>query len=62
MEELEKNKLKMKEYQEELDISYRNKLQKLREREAEVIQRVANKMKDIESYNYQARQKMLNDL
>lgn len=54
--------MKLKEYQEELDISYRNRMEKLRERETEVIQRVATKMKDVESYNYQARQKMLNDL
>lgn len=37
-------------------------MEKLREREAEVIQRVTSKMKEIESYNYQARQRMLRDM
>lgn len=37
-------------------------MDKLRDREAEVIQRVANKMKEVETYNYQARQRMLRDL
>lgn len=36
-------------------------MEKLREREAEVIQRVTNKMKEIETYNYQARQRLLRD-
>jgi hypothetical protein len=33
----------------------------LREREAEVMTRVAAKMKEVESYNYQMRQNMLRD-
>jgi hypothetical protein len=33
----------------------------LREREAEVMTRVATKMKEVESYNYQMRQNMLRD-
>lgn len=33
----------------------------MREREAEVIQRVTSKMKEVESYNYQARQRILKD-
>ena len=37
-------------------------MEKLREREAEVIQRVTSKMKEIENYNYQARQRMLRDM
>lgn len=37
------------------------KMEKLREREAEVIQRVTNKMKEIETYNYQARQRTLKE-
>ena len=37
----------MREYEEELDLSYKNKLDKLRDREAEVIQRVATKMKEV---------------
>ena len=52
----------MRELEEELEGSYRSKLEKLREREAEVIQRVTTKMKDIESYNYQARQRILRDM
>lgn len=36
-------------------------MEKLREREAEVIQRVTSKMKEVESYNYQARQRILKD-
>jgi hypothetical protein len=36
-------------------------MEKLREREAEVIQRVTAKMKEIETYNYQARQRILKD-
>lgn len=36
-------------------------MEKLREREAEVIQRVTNKMKEIETYNYQARQRTLKE-
>jgi hypothetical protein len=61
MEEQEKNKLKMKDLEEELELNYRAKMEKLREREAEVIQRVTNKMKEIETYNYQARQRLLKD-
>ena len=52
----------MRDFEEELESSYRSKLEKLREREAEVIQRVTTKMKDIESYNYQARQRILRDM
>lgn len=37
-------------------------MEKLREREAEVVQRVTNKMKDIEKYNYDARQRILRDM
>lgn len=47
MEEKEKGKLKMKEFEEELEGNYRQKMEKLREREAEVIQRVTTKMKEI---------------
>ena len=54
--------MKIKEYQEELDVSYRGKMEKLREREAEVIKRVADKMKDVEKYNYDARQRILRDM
>lgn len=62
MEEQERYKLKVKEYQEELEISHRARMEKLRDREAEVIQRVATKMKDIEKYNYDARQRILRDM
>lgn len=37
-------------------------MEKLRDREAEVVQRVATKMKDIEKYNYDARQRILRDM
>lgn len=37
-------------------------MEKLREREAEIIQRVTTKMKEIETYNYQARQRILRDM
>lgn len=52
----------MREFQEEIENNYRLKMEKLREREAEVIQRVTTKMKEIESYNYQARQRILRDM
>lgn len=52
----------MRDFEEELELAYKKKLDKLREREAEVIQRVTNKMKEVESYNYQARQKILRDM
>ena len=45
MEEQEKNRVKLRELEEELETSYRAKMEKLREREAEVIQRVTTKMK-----------------
>lgn len=47
LEEQEKGKLKMREFQEEIENNYRMKMEKLREREAEVIQRVTSKMKEI---------------
>jgi asparagine synthetase A len=37
-------------------------MEQLREREAEVINRVATKMKDIEKYNFTARQNILKDM
>jgi hypothetical protein len=37
----------MREFQEEIENNYRMKMEKLREREAEVIQRVTSKMKEI---------------
>ena len=37
-------------------------MEKLPEREAEIIQRVTTKMKEIETYNYQARQRILRDM
>jgi hypothetical protein len=37
-------------------------LEKLRDREAEVIKRVTEKMKDVEKYNYDARQRILRDM
>jgi hypothetical protein len=45
-----------------MEDNYRAKMEKLREREAEVLQRVTNKMKEVETYNYQMRQKILYDL
>lgn len=45
IEEQERSKLKLRELEEELEANYRAKMEKLREREAEVIQRVTNKMK-----------------
>lgn len=37
-------------------------MEKMRERQAEVMQRVTNKMKDIEKYSYDVRQKVLRDM
>ena len=37
-------------------------MDKLRDRETEVIKRVAQKMKDVEKYNYDARQRILRDM
>lgn len=37
-------------------------MEKLRDRETEVLARVAGKMKDIEKYNYDARQRILRDM
>ena len=37
-------------------------MQKLRERESEVVKRVAAKMKEVEKYNYDSRQRMIRDL
>jgi oral-facial-digital syndrome 1 protein len=62
MEEQEKSNLKLRDLEEELEINYRAKMEKLREREAEVIQRVTSKMKEVETYNYQARQRLLKDI
>jgi hypothetical protein len=61
MDEQERSKLRMRELEEELENSYRGKMEKLREREAEVIQRVTSKMKEVETYNFQARQRVLKD-
>lgn len=37
-------------------------MEKLREREADVVQRVANKMKEVEKYSYDTRQRILRDM
>jgi outer membrane lipoprotein-sorting protein len=37
-------------------------MEKLREREADVVQRVTAKMKEVESYSYEARQRVLRDM
>lgn len=45
-----------------MDLKYKEKLAKLQQREQEVIERVTEKMKEVESFNHQQRQKILKDL
>ncbi|KRX11042.1 hypothetical protein PPERSA_05151 [Pseudocohnilembus persalinus] len=61
LEENEKAANEMQEYREELEKKYQEKLQRLREREKETLDRCAQKMKDIESYNHDHRQKLIKD-
>lgn len=62
MEERDRYNLMVKEIKEEFELSYKDKMAKLRDREQEVIQRVTHKMKQIEDFNHQNRQKVLKDL
>jgi cell division protein FtsX len=45
-----------------LDSTYLRKYNDLVNREKEMIDRMANKMKGIEKYNYESRQKILRDM
>lgn len=62
LEEAEKYRLKMEQYREELDRIYTEKLQKLRERERDTIERCKQQFKTLEAASYDYRQKFLKDL
>jgi hypothetical protein len=51
----------MQDYREELEKNYMDKLAKLREREKDVFDKCASKMKEIETINHDHRQKILKD-
>lgn len=48
-------------YREELEKSYADKLNKLRDRERDTLDKCANKMKEIETVNHDHRQRILKD-
>lgn len=52
----------MEQYREELDRIYTEKLQKLRERERDTIERCKQQLKNLETASYDYRQKFLKDL
>ena len=52
----------MEQYREELDRIYTEKLQKLRERERDTIERCKQQLKTLEAASYDYRQKFLKDL
>lgn len=51
----------MQEYREELEKNYQDKLNKLRERERDVLERSGAKTKELESLNYNYRQKIMKE-
>ncbi len=51
----------MQNYREELEKNFTEKLQKLRDREKDTIEKCASKMKEIETANHEHRQKLLKD-
>lgn len=51
----------MAEYREEIEKNYMDKLNKLREREKDTIEKCGQKMKEIETANHQNRQRILKD-
>lgn len=61
LDEAEKYRLKMEQYREELDKVYTDKLQKLREREKDTIERCKQQLKALEAASYDYRQKFLKD-
>jgi len=61
LDEAEKYRLKMEQYRDELDKVYTDKLQKLREREKDTIERCKQQLKALEAASYDYRQKFLKD-
>lgn len=51
----------MQEYREELERNYQERLQKLRERERDVMEKAALKQKELEGLNYNYRQKIMKE-
>jgi len=61
LDEAEKYRLKMEQYREELDRVYTDKLQKLREREKDTIERCKQQLKALEAASFDYRQRFLKD-
>lgn len=61
MEEVEKQRHRMAEYREELERNYQERLQKLRERERDIMDKATGKAKEIETLSYNYRQKVLKE-
>ena len=51
----------MQEYREEVEKNYMDKLNKLRERERATLDKCSSKMKEVESYSHEHRQRLLKD-
>lgn len=62
LEERERYNMVSKEYKSEIDVQYKERLDKLRDREEEVMKRVTDKIKDLESHSFDQRQKTLKDM
>lgn len=61
MEEQEKHRRSMSDYREELEKNYMDKLNKLRDRERDTLEKCTYKMKEIETVNHDHRQRILKD-
>lgn len=58
LEEADKYRSKMQNYREELEKNYQDKLNKLRDRERDTLEKSGAKMKELEAMNYNYRQKI----
>jgi len=61
LDEAEKYRIKSEQYREELDRVYTEKLQRLKERERDTIERCKHQLKSLEVASYDYRQKFLKD-
>ena len=62
LEERERYNISLKDYKDELDQQYKERLGKLRDREEEVMKRVTDKIKQLETHSFDQRQKVLKDM
>jgi oral-facial-digital syndrome 1 protein len=55
LQEADKHRTKQQEYREELERNYQERLQKLRDRERDIMEKATNKTKELETLNYNYR-------